>query len=149
MSENRNLLLWQWTKDGLVSGTFLCLLLRPLCLVSIKPNWVVNLVCYQTPKYQKESEQSMVCIEWKIVFQRGHRESLGPHGWVPASKHGARTVDDSCRQAAQSQTQEKEAEPNNITPFPLFYVLKDFRGCLSACSLISGSTTKRVCSGFL
>lgn len=45
----------------------------------------------------------------------GNSESLGPHGGVPSSKHGARTADDSSRQTGQSKTQEREGEPNNNT----------------------------------
>lgn len=45
----------------------------------------------------------------------GGSESLGPHGRVPSSKHGARAADDSSRQTGQSQAQEREAEPNNNT----------------------------------
>lgn len=43
----------------------------------------------------------------------GNSESPGPHGGVPSSKHGARAADDSSRQTGQSQTWEREAEPNN------------------------------------
>lgn len=50
-----------------------------------------------------------------LVGEVGGCESLGPHGGVPSSKHGARTADDSSRQTGPSQTQEKAAESNNNT----------------------------------
>lgn len=114
------------------------LCLSPLCLVLIKTNWVVNLVCsQQTPISERERvQEGETILEGKkhggTVNHWVHMEECHLVNMVPG-----RLMIPAGEQASH-RPRRKRLSPTITPALSLFYVLEDHSGCFNDSSLIIG-----------
>lgn len=143
MSKNRYALVVTVNKRaGLDKRTLcLCLLLSPLCLVLIKTNWVVNLVCsQQTPiserarEGDRQRERETERVQRGRQFLEGKKQGGTVNHWVHMEEcHLVNMVPGLLMILAGKQASHRlrrETLSPTITPvLSLFYVLEDHSGC--------------------